>query len=237
MKTVSKIILGLAAATLLLVVGCGEQVKPAKSAHEEKVVPSISEESLGLRKTDIYVEDDTLSVKTEYRSVQPGSSTRIKRAFQDAPPMIPHSVTDFLPITRENNSCVGCHDPDIAPAMGATPIPPSHYLDMRPRHVFDGKEFKKSIDNTKNETDVKKLTHLNQARYNCSQCHAPQSQGNLSVENTFEAEYTKKDGEFKSSWAEVVLDDLDTVGKESQITPADLDNSDSVAGHLNKVAH
>ncbi len=237
MKTVSKITLGITATTLLLVVGCGEQVKPAKSTHEEKVKPIISEESLGLRKTDIYAEDDTISEKTEYRSAQPGTSTKIKRAFQDAPPMIPHDVTDFLPITRENNSCISCHAPDIAPAMGATPIPPSHYLDMRPRHICDGKKFRKSIDNTKNETDVKRLTHLNQARYNCSQCHAPQSQGNPSVENLFEANYTKKGGEYKSSWAEVVLDDLDTVGEDSRMTPEDIDNSDSAAGYLDTVHH
>lgn len=236
MKVVSKITLWLATATLLLV-GCGNQVTPSFETKEEKVKPIISEESLGLRKTDIYAEDDTISEKTEYRSAQPGESSKIKRAFQDAPPMIPHDVTDFLPITRENNACISCHAPDIAPAMGATSIPGSHYLDMRPRHTCDGVKFKKSIDNTKNETDVKRLTHLNQARYNCSQCHAPQSQGNPSVENLFEAKYTKKDGEFKSSWDEVVLDDLDTVGEDSRITPEDLDNSDSSAGHLENVKH
>jgi len=89
----------------------------------------------------------------------------------------------------------------------------------------------------KNETDVKKLTHLSQARYNCSQCHAPQSQGNLSVENVFEAAYTREGGEYKSSWDEVVLDDLATVGEDSRVTEKDLDNSDSVAGHLDGGGH
>ena len=236
MKIISKMTLGLATATLLFV-GCGSGASPAAVETEDKAVASVSEESLGLRKTNIYQEDDTTAAKTEYRGAQAGTSTKIKRAFQDAPPMIPHDVTDFLPITRQNNACVGCHAPDIAPAMGATPIPPSHYLDMRPRHICDGVKFKKSIDNTKNETDVKKLTHLSQARFNCSQCHAPQSQGNPSVENLFEANYTKKGGEFKSSWDEVVLDDLDTVGKDSRVTDKDLDNKDSAAGHLDGGAH
>ena len=228
--------LGLLTATLLMT-GCGGDASPETVSHEAKAVASVSEESLGLRKTDIYQEDDTTAAKTEYRHASAGTSTKIKRAFQDAPPMIPHDVTDFLPITRTNNACVGCHAPDIAPAMGATPIPPSHYLDMRPRHICDGKKFRKSIDNTKNETDVKRLTHLSQARFNCSQCHAPQSQGNPSVENLFEANYTKKGGEFKSSWDEVVLDDLDTVGKDSTVTDSDLDNSDSAAGHLDGGSH
>jgi len=236
MKIISTMTLGLLTATLLMT-GCGGDAKPETVAPEAKAVASVSEESLGLRKTDIYQEDDTTASKTEYRSASAGTSTKIKRAFQDAPPMIPHDVTDFLPITRTNNACVGCHAPDIAPAMGATPIPPSHYLDMRPRHICDGKKFRKSIDNTKNETDVKRLTHLSQARFNCSQCHAPQSQGNPSVENLFEASYTKEGGAFKSSWDEVVLDDLDTVGKDSRLTKDDLDNSDSAAGHLDGGSH
>ncbi|QSZ42320.1 nitrate reductase [Sulfurimonas aquatica] len=236
MKLINKITLGLVTATLILV-GCGGSATPAEVVTEAKAVASVSEESLGLRKTDIYAEDDTLASKTSYRSAQPGTSTKIKRAYQDAPPMIPHDVSDFLPITADYNACVGCHAPDIAPAMGATPIPPSHYLDMRPRHICDGVKFKKSIDNTKNETDVKKLTHLSQARFNCSQCHAPQSQGNPSVENLFEANFTKDGGEFKSSWDEVVLDDLNTVGEDSRLTEDDLDNSDSAAGHLKGSGH
>jgi len=236
MKFMSKITLGLASATLLFV-GCGGEATPVTKATEVKPVASVSEESLGLRKTDIYQEDDTISSKTEYRGAQPGTSTKIKRAYQDAPPMIPHDVSDFLPVTRTNNACVGCHAPEIAPAMGATPIPPSHFLDMRPRHTCDGVKFKKTVDNMKNETDVKRLTHLSQARFNCTQCHAPQSQGNPSVENLFEANYTKKGGEFKSSWNEVILDDLNTVGKDSRITKDDLDNKDSIAGSLDSVGH
>lgn len=231
MKVIHKIAISLAAAGVFIA-GCSEVVNPEQAATEQKAVASVSEESLGLRQTDIYQEDDTIASKTEYRGAQAGESTKIKRAYQDAPPMIPHDVTDFLPITRTNNACVGCHAPDIAPAMGATPIPPSHFLDMRPRHICDGVKFRKSIDNTKNETDVKKLTHLSQARYNCSQCHAPQSQGNPSVENLFEANFVKEGGEFKSSWDEVVLDDLDTVGKDSEITEKDLANENSPAGHL-----
>lgn len=236
MRVLSKLSLSLVV-TVSVFIGCGSETGVVEQKSEAKPVASISEESLGLRKTDINVEDDTVASKTEYRSAQPGESTKIKRAYQDAPPMIPHDVKDFLPITRENNSCTGCHAPDIAPAMGATPIPPSHFLDMRPRHICDGVKFKKKIDNTKNETDVKKLTHLSQARYNCSQCHAPQSQGNPSVENLFEANYTKEGGEFKSSWDEVVLDDLDTVGEDSRMTKKDLDNSDSAAGHLDGNGH
>lgn len=236
MRIINKLTMGLIA-VIVLFAGCGEMASPVEETTEVKAVATVSEESLGLRKTDIYQEDDTTASKTEYRGAQPGTSTKIKRAYQDAPPMIPHDVRDFLPVTRTNNACVGCHAPDIAPAMGATPIPPSHFLDMRPRHKCDGIKFKKTIDNMKNETDVKRLTHLSQSRFNCTQCHAPQSQGNPSVENLFEANYTKEGGEFKSSWDEVILDDLDTVGKDSALTEKDLDNTDSAAGHLDGGGH
>ena len=216
----------------LLIVGCGDASK-ATPTSEAKVAPTITEESLGLRKTDIYQEADTTASKTEYRSAEAGASTKISRAFQDAPPMIPHDVADFLPITKDNNMCTGCHMPDIAADMGATPIPKSHFLDMRPKHNYDGEMFTKSIDNMKNETSVKKIDHLSMARFNCSQCHTPQSQGNLAVENTFEAAYTRKDGAFKSSWDEVVYDSLDTVGGgASAVTEADVANANSAAGSL-----
>ncbi len=230
MKTMVNLTIALAAAGMLFV-GCGgTETQKATPVNEAKPVPSVSEESLGLRKTDIYSESTTTGDKTTYGADPAGASQKIKRAYQDAPPMIPHDVGDFLPITASNNACTGCHMPEIAPAMGATPIPPSHFLDMRPHHKFDGKQFTKSIDNMKNETDVKKLTHLSQARFNCTQCHAPQSTGTIPVANTFEPTYTSEDGAVRSRWDEVILDELDTTG--SEVTPEDLDLSKSAAGTM-----
>ena len=234
MKIITKVTFGLATAALLFV-GCGgdnSSAAPAAVKSDAVVKPSITEESLGLRKTNLYTENTTVAAKTEYITAGAGSSDKFKRAYQDAPPMIPHDVSDFLPITKNNNACTGCHMPEVAPAMGATPIPASHFLDMRPHHKFDGKQFVKTADVMKNDTDVKKLTHLSQARFNCSQCHAPQSQGNLAVENTFQPNYTRADGEFKSSWNDVILDELDTVGPNSVVTEEDIANANSPAGHL-----
>ena len=174
---------------------------------------TVSEESLGLRKTTIYNEKDTTADKVTYGKEAAGASKKIARAFQDAPPMIPHDVEGMLPITIGNNQCTMCHEPVVAESMGATPIPKSHYIDFRPKHNYDGKKFSKAIDNMKNEVSVKPIDHLSGARFNCSQCHAPQTTGKLAVENNFEAAYTKKNGAFKSSWDEVILDDLDTLKK------------------------
>jgi len=193
----------------------------------------VTESVLGLRKTDLYSEkDDTKGMKTEYSSDAPGTSQRLARAFQDAPPMIPHSVEGLLPIKAGNNQCVGCHMPEVAAGVGATPIPKSHLTNFRPKHKFDGKEFKKAIDNLKNEVAISKAgDKLVMARFNCSQCHAPQSKGDLAVSNTFEGGFSAKDGKSASSWYDHMTDDLATVGEgNSVVTKEDIENKNSPAG-------
>lgn len=197
MKLVTKIGLSLAASTVIIFTGCN--ASEAKPEEQKVAKPMISEESLGLRKVDLYSEDYAKPEKTSYSKEAPMSGKFINRAFQDAPPMIPHDVEGMLPIQINNNACVGCHMPEVASSMGATAIPESHFINFRPQHKYDGKEFQKSIDNMKNETDIKKMSDLAGARFNCSQCHAPQSEGQL-VENTFTPEYTSEDGTKKSSW-------------------------------------
>lgn len=199
----SKLTIALSSAAVLFTVGCA-------TANN---VSTVSEESLGLRKTTIYSEANTIGDKTMYSTEAAGASKKINRAFQDAPPMIPHSVDGLLPITINNNQCTSCHEPAIATSMGATPIPKSHFIDFRPKHNYDGKTFTKAVDNMKNEVSVKPISQLSGARFNCTQCHTPQSTGELIVDNTFEPAYTRKDGAFKSTWDEVILDNLDTLKK------------------------
>ena len=193
----------------------------------------VTESVLGLRKTDIYSEgDDTTGMKTQYGTDAPGTSQRIARAFQDAPPMIPHSVEGLLPIKAGNNQCMGCHMPEVAKSVGAIPVPKSHLTNFRPKHKFDGKMFSKSIDNYKNEVAISKASDkLVMARFNCSQCHAPQSKGDLAVSNTFQGGFSEKNGKSGSSWYDHMTDDLATVGeKDSHVTEADIANKKSAAG-------
>ena len=238
MKTMSKMTIGIFA-TALLLVGCGGNT--ATSA-DNKVAPTITEESLGLRKTDLYSEASTSASKTEYRTGSAGSSAKIARAFQDAPPMVPHDTDGMLPIKIGDNQCTGCHMPEVASSMGATPIPVSHFTNFRPATGIgsDGRITKNgtSVDNTSSATreymSIKETTHLQGSRFNCTQCHAAQSQGNLAVENTFEAAYTRKDGATKSSWSGSALtDSLDTIkGGDNFVTNADIANANSAAGSL-----
>jgi len=158
----------------------------------------VTEEALGLRKVDLYSEDTAEPAKTDYKRPAPGSSQKFERAFVNAPPMIPHDVEGLLPITKANNSCLGCHMPEAAKGMGATPIPASHFTDYRPNTVMkdgnvvkEGKIVGKDIGNTSDIklAKAKKLDHLYQGRFNCSQCHAPQSKGGTAVGNTFKGDF------------------------------------------------
>ncbi len=170
---------------------------PKKLAAEDlgnkKVV---TEEALGLRKTDLYSEDKAAPVAADFNRPAPGSAPKFERAYVNAPPMIPHSVEGLLPITRDNNQCLGCHMPEQAKAMGATPIPPSHFTNFRPETVLKNGELLKEgkVVGPKGDlgnvgdiklAKVKKLNHLYQGRFNCTQCHAPQAKIDPIVGNTF----------------------------------------------------
>jgi cytochrome c-type protein NapB len=174
-------------------------------------VKKVEEKELGLRHTNLYNETKVLPSKTNYTKKYPGSSTRFKRAFQDAPPMIPHSVEGLIPIQANNNQCLGCHIPEVAPSVGSTPLPQSHFMDFRPKHKMVKKTFVKSIDNMKNEVSIKKMPQVSNARFNCTQCHAPQSK-TKAPENDFKADYLNKNGASRSSWSGSKLTEgLDTL--------------------------
>ena len=193
----------------------------------------VTEAALGLRKTNLYEEAaETTGMKAQYNTAAPGTSQRIERAFQDAPPMIPHSVEGLLPIKTGNNQCLGCHMPEVAPSVKAVAIPPSHFTDFRPKHKLEGQDFTRVTDGNKNEIAIKKLDKLSMSRFNCSQCHAPQSTGALAVSNTFEGGFSDADGKSKSNWYERMDDALDTVGDASHVTAEDLANKNSAAGSL-----
>lgn len=154
---------------------------------------TMSEEEIGLRKTSLYAENSTTADKTSYSSVAAGESKVYERAFENAPPMIPHSVEGMLPITMADNQCIACHDPAVAPSMNATSMPKSHLASFRPKTKMVGNAIikdGKAVDNTADVlTSMHKAEGISMERYNCSQCHAPQSNNALIVENEFQPEF------------------------------------------------
>ncbi len=215
MKTITKIGFGIATAVLLFT-GCTDS---AMVSNTEAKKQQVSEESLGLRKVDLYSETLVTPDKTQYSKAAPMSGKYYDRAFQDAPPMIPHDVEGMLPVTISMNQCVDCHMPEMAAAMNATPIPVSHLTDFRPMTTMQGDDLAKNgkvIENTSTPTrediSIKEGTKLVGARFNCTLCHAPQSEGGLVVESTFKPEFTTSDGARKSNWVGTKLTEgLDTL--------------------------
>ena len=142
------------------------------------VASSYTEEELGLRKTELYSEKTTTGEVTSYSKVAAGESKVLPRAFENAPPMIPHDVEGMMEITKESNACLTCHAPGVAEAVKATVVPASHMYDLRTN---------------------KALPEVSQARYVCVSCHAPQSANEPLVQNNFKAEFRQKDGAVKTN--------------------------------------
>lgn len=123
----------------------------------------VSEAQMGLSRTSVNA--DGVPDAFEYRQADPYSGGVLPRAFVGAPPQVPHSVDGLVPITRDSNSCVSCHQqPDRVGKRKVkgqpTPLPKSHYTDVRNNALHMG-------------------------RYNCTQCHAPQADVKSLVGNTF----------------------------------------------------
>ncbi|MEE9219050.1 MAG: nitrate reductase cytochrome c-type subunit [Acidobacteriota bacterium] len=87
---------------------------------------------------------------------EPGDKPLLPRAYPGSPPLISHGVADFLPISRDQNACIDCHQVELKEEGEPTPIPRSHFVDLRnaPAQV--------------RETPAG-------ARYNCVSCHVPQT--------------------------------------------------------------
>jgi cytochrome c-type protein NapB len=195
---------------LLGFIGC--QKKNDEQTATEKTPKVVTEEALGYRTADL--EDDVKSAKTipdvEYSKAPAGTSKKIPRAYDNAPPMIPHDVEGMLPIVKGNNACLGCHTPAVASSVNATPIPPTHFTNYRPTTEFKGDKLIKEGKVVAPDGDIgntgdiviakaKKLDDLYQGRFNCSQCHAPQAQTKPLVENNFEGDFRNPDAKHKST--------------------------------------
>ncbi|WP_200763970.1 nitrate reductase cytochrome c-type subunit [Nitrosophilus alvini] len=144
---------------------------------------SISDTELSYRNVPLTTEKDVAPPPVEFPKEAPGTSKKFARAFENAPPMIPHSVDGILPITKDNNSCLGCHMPEVAKDVKATPIPPTHFMDFRTQ---------------------KPLGHLAEQRYNCSQCHAPQAKVQPLVKNNFAPEFRSAKAKERSNLLDVL---------------------------------
>jgi cytochrome c-type protein NapB len=85
----------------------------------------------------------------------PGERGVRPRAYPGAAPAVPHGIADFLPITPKQNACVDCHAVKEKVKGEPTPIPETHYVDLR---------------NAPGERGGRVVG----ARWSCTACHLPQ---------------------------------------------------------------
>ncbi len=104
-----------------------------------------------------------------YHASEPGESERLERSWPDAPPQIPHTVEDMLPITADDNECIECHHPDNALTKADMPFPETHF--QRPV-MAEGPEGSAMVWVVARYEEAEDLVG---SRYNCDMCHAPQA--------------------------------------------------------------
>lgn len=148
---------------LALFVGCGELT--TSNANTDNSVGMAS-----LRSVDLLNENGVVLSTSHYIETSPGESVKIERSFENAPPLISHSIDGLVPITADNNQCTVCHDKSLAKEVGATAIPPSHYVEFR--------THKSTGDMVSSE------------RFNCTQCHVPQSDAKIVIGNSFRPSFS-----------------------------------------------
>ncbi len=96
----------------------------------------------------------------------PGEEPLLPRPYATSPPLVPHAIVDMLPITRSENLCLDCHLLKEKEEGEPTPVPESHYVDLR------------------NAPDKAGDT-IAGARYNCVFCHVAPTRTELLVANDF----------------------------------------------------
>lgn len=124
----------------------------------------IPDDSLGLSKTSVY--DDPAPDVVVYAGGDPGTNQLLDTSYHTAPPMIPHTTQDMVPIRQDFNLCKDCHvQPDLIgqklePGM-PVPAPVSHYVNAKKGQLYMG-------------------------RWNCTQCHRDQAEVDVLVQSTFQ---------------------------------------------------
>ena len=142
------------------VAGCAQ--KGAVAPPEQAA--GIPSKAIGLNKVEITQIPDPLLFR--FVDSEPGDAPLPERPFYLSPPVITHTLEGMLPITRAVNECIECHEVDEREPGEPTPIPPSHFVDLR------------------NAPDAKQDAVVG-SRYNCVSCHVAQSDVLPLVESNF----------------------------------------------------
>ncbi len=151
-------------------------------------------------KSEILLKDETdVGEMAKYSDVAENKSEPIDRSFENAPPLIPHTVKGMMVITKEHNLCLKCHMPEKAKAEKATPMPQTHFTDYRPQIVENNGMYKVKAKEGEITSISTKNKQVNMAQFNCNQCHVPQTNATVLIRNTFKPVFRNSSGKGKSN--------------------------------------
>lgn len=123
MRIATRIALAGLVAALSLTTLVADDAKDKAKGPKDVATP-VSDTRLGLAPGSVF---ETLTPDPVVPDASdPGTKPVLARWNAVAPPMIPHGIADFLPITTEANACVDCHLVDKKVKGEPTPIPVSH---------------------------------------------------------------------------------------------------------------
>jgi len=125
---------------------------------------SQSPSDIGLSK--VAIEEVAIPDAVVMNTSDPGDAPILVPVYDGSPPLIPHGIADFLTMTPDENSCIDCHQVEEKLSGEPTPIPTSHYVDLR-----------NSPDTIQEEVAG--------ARFHCTACHVPLTNASPLVENVF----------------------------------------------------
>ena len=142
---------------------------PCGGAQAEPKTPvPIKAETLGLTTNAVTLEKTTVP-KVTVRGEAPGTNKKLARSYPQAPPMIPHSVAEYLPIKRRN-ACLMCHLNPPRSLKNVTELPPSHFVNRDKRDLALVPKGARKPHN---------------GFFYCVTCHAPQHDVKPLVPNIF----------------------------------------------------
>jgi cytochrome c-type protein NapB len=145
------------------------------------------EKELDSMNSDLLITEQNFDSMATYITTEPGEGGKFARAFENAPPLIPHTTEGFFPIKRDNNICLSCHMPNLVVASGAVAIPESHFTNLRPQPVLEGEVY-----SVTSELLIDFNKKMDNQYFNCSQCHVPQTTVKVDIRNKFTPEFRSK---------------------------------------------
>jgi len=149
---------------LLAALAAGCATSAARSAAPAPAA-AIPDSSLGLARGSVFAVLAPPVVAEEDST--PGEKGLRPRPYPGAPPVVPHGIQGFLPITPKDNACLACHgEAKVKKAGEPTPLPPSHYTDYSRRPPVPGEKMAGS-------------------RWICVSCHVQQTDAKPIMGNRF----------------------------------------------------